>query len=60
MSRSIDIQEREQLFRTARVAQLAQGLGIDLADAFAGDVELLDDLLQRVVRVCILYTSRRV
>jgi hypothetical protein len=31
------------------VAQLAQGLGFDLADALAGDVELFADFLQRVV-----------
>src|ERR1035441_3173460 len=30
-----------------RVAQFAQGLGLDLADAFAGDLVLLADLLQR-------------
>ena len=33
------------------MAQLAQGLGLDLADALAGDVELLADLFQRVVGV---------
>ena len=31
--------------------QLPQGLGLDLADAFAGDVELLADLFQGVVGV---------
>ena len=31
--------------------QLAQGLGLDLADALAGDRELLADFLQRVVGV---------
>ncbi len=36
-----------QLLAAAGVAQLAQGLGFDLADALAGDVELLADLLQR-------------
>src|ERR1022692_4134836 len=30
-----------------RVAQFAQGLGLDLADAFAGDLVLVADLLQR-------------
>ncbi|MPN25062.1 hypothetical protein SDC9_172469 [bioreactor metagenome] len=29
------------------MAQLAQGLGLELANAFPGDVELLADLLQR-------------
>ena len=29
------------------VAQLGEGLGLDLADALAGDAELLADLLQR-------------
>ena len=29
------------------MAQLAQRLGLDLADAFARDVELLADLLER-------------
>ena len=33
----------EQLVGTRRVTQLAQRLGLDLADAFAGDVELLAD-----------------
>ena len=33
------------------MAQLAQGLGFDLADALAGDVELLADFFQRVVGV---------
>ena len=36
-----------QLARTARVAQLTQGLHLDLADPFAGHVELLADLLPR-------------
>jgi Holliday junction resolvasome RuvABC ATP-dependent DNA helicase subunit len=31
------------------VAELAQGLGLDLADAFAGDREVLADLLQGVL-----------
>ncbi len=30
--------------------QLAQRLGFDLADAFAGDCEALPDLCQRVLR----------
>ena len=31
-----------------RGAELAEGLGFDLADTFAGDVELLADLFERV------------
>ena len=43
----ISIQEIPQFLAAAGVAELAQGLGFDLADAFTGDVELLADLLQR-------------
>ena len=43
----LSIQEIAQLFAAAGVAELAQGLGFDLADAFTGDVELLADLLDR-------------
>src|SRR5262249_56948256 len=32
-----------------RGTELAEGLGFDLADAFAGDVELLADLFERVL-----------
>jgi len=32
------------------VLELAQRLGLDLADALAGDAELLADFLERVVR----------
>ena len=35
-----------QLAAPRRVAELAQGLGLDLADAFAGDVELLAHFLK--------------
>src|SRR5499427_727326 len=48
---SFEIEERAELFRAARMAQLAQRLGLDLADALARDVELLADLFQRVVGV---------
>ena len=48
---SVDVEEAAQLFAAAGVAQFAQGLGFDLADAFAGDVELLADFFQRVIRV---------
>src|SRR4029453_19418256 len=43
------LQERLQLARPRRVAQLPQRLGLDLADALAGDREALADLLQRVL-----------
>jgi hypothetical protein len=46
-----DVEERAQLFGAARVTQLAQGLGFDLADALAGDVELLADFFERVIGV---------
>ena len=44
--RFVLIQEIPQLLGAAGVAQLAQGLGLDLADTLTGDVELLADLLQ--------------
>src|SRR4051794_12193259 len=43
--------EAAQLAATARVLELAQRLGFDLADALACHVELLADLFQRVVGV---------
>src|SRR5271167_4615332 len=45
------IQEAPQLSAAARVLELAQGLGLDLADALAGHRELLADLFERVVGV---------
>src|SRR5690242_19230637 len=45
------VEEAPELPRPARVLQLAQGLGFDLADALAGDRELLADFLQGVVGV---------
>ena len=45
------VQETPQLPRPRRVLQLPQRLGLDLADALAGDRELLADLFQRVVGV---------
>src|SRR3954471_9755668 len=36
-----------ELLRTRRMAQLRQGLGLDLSDSLACDAELLADLLQR-------------
>src|SRR5438874_553146 len=45
------LEKTPQLFRTRRMPQLAQCLGLDLADALAGDIELLADFFQRVVGV---------
>src|SRR5690349_12252846 len=42
-------QKGAQLPRSGRVAELAQRLGFDLADALAGDREVLADLLERVL-----------
>jgi hypothetical protein len=42
------VQKTSQFSAAARVLQLAQRLGLDLADALAGDRELLADFLQRV------------
>ena len=39
------IQEIAQFLAAAGVAELAQGLGFDLADALTGDVEFLADFL---------------
>ena len=39
------VQEIAQLLAAAGVAELAQGLGFDLADALTGDVEFLADFL---------------
>ena len=50
-ARALAVEEAAQLPRPARVLQLAQRLGLDLADAFAGDAELLADLFQGVVGV---------
>src|SRR5688500_4902279 len=43
------VQEGTQLLRPRRVAQLAQGLRLDLADALAGDVERTAHFLERVL-----------
>src|SRR5580698_9205687 len=48
---SSTIEEAPKLPAAARVLELAQGLGFDLADAFAGDAELLADFLEGVVGV---------
>ena len=43
------LEERLQPVRPAGVAQFAQRLGFDLADAFARDGELLADFFERVL-----------
>ena len=45
------VQEAAELAGAAGVFEFAQGLGLDLADAFAGDRELLAHFLQRVIGV---------
>lgn len=48
---SVIIQEGPQLAAAAWMLELAQGLGLDLADTFTRDVELLADFFKRVVGV---------
>src|SRR5207245_8608632 len=43
------LDERLELLAAGGVAELAQGLGLDLADALASDLEVLADLLERVI-----------
>src|ERR1700735_2899832 len=43
------LDERLQLLRTRRMAKLPQRLRLDLADALAGDLEVLPDLFERVI-----------
>src|SRR5690606_31234647 len=45
------VEEAAQVVAAGGVAQLAQGLGFDLPDPLAGDVELLADFFQRVVGI---------
>ena len=45
-----DAEESAELANPCRVAQLAQSLGLDLADALAGDLELLSDLFESASR----------
>src|SRR5690554_8126473 len=45
------VEEAAQVIAAGWMTQLAQGLGLDLTDSLAGDVELLADLFQRVVGV---------
>src|SRR5690349_18351357 len=45
------VEEAAELPAAARMLELAQRLGFDLADAFAGHTELLADFLERVVGV---------
>ncbi len=47
----LTIQKAPELPRPARVLELPECLGLDLADAFAGDRELLADLFKRVVGI---------
>src|SRR5690606_5808513 len=47
----LSVQKASQFSGTAWEFELAQGFGLDLADALAGDVELLADLFQRMVGV---------
>src|SRR6185312_9847056 len=49
--RLFQIEETAQLLAARGMTQLAQRLGLDLADAFAGHVELLADLFQGVVSI---------
>src|SRR5450631_3110474 len=48
---SVIHQEAAQLFAAAGMTQLAQRLGLYLADPLAGDVELLAHLFERVIGV---------
>src|SRR3990170_5768405 len=43
------LQEAPELLGARRVAELAEGLGLDLPDALAGHGEVLADLLERVL-----------
>src|SRR5581483_11758343 len=45
------VEEAPQVFRTTRMAQLAQRLGFDLPDTLPGHVELLTNLLESMVGV---------
>ena len=45
--RSSSVQKILELLAAGGVAQLAQRLRLDLADALTGDIELLADLLKR-------------
>ena len=44
------IQEALQQFRAVRMTQLAQGLGFNLADTFAGNIKLPSYFFQRMKR----------
>src|SRR3954470_23534285 len=44
------VEERAELLRTRRMAQLAERLRLDLADAFARHVERAADFFERVLR----------
>ena len=47
LPRLASVKEITQLMTSARVAQLAERLCLDLADSLAGDAEVLSDLFQR-------------
>src|SRR5699024_8115744 len=47
----LEVEEASKLFRAGWMAQLSQRLGLYLANALAGDVELLADLFKGVVGV---------
>ena len=49
--RSVIHQETAQLLAAARVPELTQRLGLDLADALARHIELLADFLEGVVGI---------
>jgi len=48
---SVFEQETPELIRTSRMPQLPERLRLYLTDAFAGDVKLLADFLERVVGI---------
>ena len=44
------LDEALEMATAARMAELAQGLGLDLPDALASDLEVLAHLFERVIR----------
>src|SRR5688500_4042996 len=50
-ARPLLVEEAPHLAAAARMLEVAERLGLDLADALAGDAELLADLLEGVVGV---------
>ena len=45
------VEKAAEVIGASRVAQLAQGLGFDLADTLAGHIKLLADFLEGVVGI---------